>query len=288
MQTELTRLKRKIDAFLEQTFLTTPEKTLTDAMRYSLLAGGKRIRPIIVLAFCNACGGEEDRALKAACAVEMLHTYSLIHDDLPCMDDDALRRGKPTNHVVFGECTATLAGDCLQAEAFGLLLSCELPPERVVKMASYLAHAAGLWGICGGQELDMLGEAKTLTENEITRIHSLKTASLIAACAKIGVAAAGGSEKQLAAAEKYAESLGLAFQIRDDILDVTSDTATLGKPVGSDAENGKNTFVSLYGIEKCEKLVIENTKKAKSAIEGIFEDTAFLAWLADYLADRTK
>lgn len=288
MQTELARLKNKVDACLAGMFSDTPAPTLAEAMQYSLLAGGKRIRPVIALAFCKACGGEADTVLKAACALEMLHTYSLIHDDLPCMDDDDLRRGKPTNHVVFGECTATLAGDCLQAEAFKLLLSSDLPSERVVKMASYLANAAGIYGICGGQELDMLGESKTLSEEELTQIHSLKTASLLVACAKIGVAAAGGSAVQLSAAEKYAEALGLAFQIRDDILDVTSDTATLGKPVGSDAENDKNTFVTLYGIEKCQQLVLENTEKAKAAIKDVFEKGAFLAWLADYLAGRTK
>lgn len=288
MLTEYSRLKSSVDAYLAGLFPDSPAPSLAEAMRYSLLAGGKRIRPVLALAFCKACGGDEGKVMNAACALEMLHTYSLIHDDLPCMDDDDLRRGKPTNHVVFGECTATLAGDCLQAEAFKLLLSSGLPADRVVKMASYLATAAGIYGICGGQELDMLGEAKALDENEITQIHSLKTASLLVACAKIGVAAAGGSEKQLTAAEKYAEALGLAFQIRDDILDVTSDTATLGKPVGSDAENEKNTFVTLYGIENCQQLVLENTEKAKSAIKGVFDNPAFLDWLADYLAGRIK
>lgn len=288
MQTEFDRLRSKINCFLEDTFADSPSPVLADAMRYSLLAGGKRIRPVLVLAFSSASGGDENAALRAACSVEMLHTYSLIHDDLPCMDDDDLRRGKPTNHVVFGECTATLAGDCLQAEAFRLLLSSGLPADRVVKMGSFLSDAAGISGICSGQELDMEGEEKTLTEHDLIKIHSLKTASLLVACAKIGVASAGGNDEQLRAAEAYAYALGLAFQIRDDILDVISSTEELGKPVGSDEENGKNTFVTLYGIEKCEKLVAENTEKAKQALRGRFADTAFLEWLADYLAGRAN
>ena len=265
-----------------------PDETLAESMRYSLLAGGKRVRPVLVLEFAKAAGGNMEDALDAACAVEMLHTYSLIHDDLPCMDDDDLRRGKPTNHVVYGECTAVLAGDALQAECFKILANSGLPAERVVKMVQYLANAAGLMGICGGQVLDIAGEGKSLNAEEITKIHSLKTASLLVACAKMGVAAAGGSESQIKAAEEYAENLGIAFQIRDDILDVISTTEELGKPVGSDDENEKSTFVALFGVDKCIELVEEKTKAAISAVESAFEDTAFLKWLAEYLAGRVN
>ncbi len=265
-----------------------PQKELTQAMRYSLLAGGKRIRPVLVLGFCEASGGDMDRALPAACAVEMLHTYSLIHDDLPCMDNDSLRRGKPTNHVVYGECTATLAGDALQAEAFRTLLSSPLPPERTVKMGQFLGAAAGVYGICGGQILDIAAEGKAAGRDELENIHALKTASLLVACAKIGVAAAGGDELQLEYAGKYAHYLGMAFQIRDDILDVVSTTGELGKPVGSDKKSGKSTFVSLYGVKKCEELVRDNTFKAAEAVKKGFKDSDFLVWLAEYLAGRTK
>ena len=263
-----------------------PDETLAESMRYSLLAGGKRVRPVLVLEFAKAAGGNMEDALDAACAVEMLHTYSLIHDDLPCMDDDDLRRGKPTNHVVYGECTAVLAGDALQAECFKILANSGLPAERVVKMVQYLSNAAGLMGICGGQALDIAGEGKSLNAEEITKIHSLKTASLLVACAKMGVAAADGSESQIKAAEEYAENLGIAFQIRDDILDVISTTEELGKPVGSDDENEKSTFVALFGVDKCIELVEKKTKAAISAVESAFEDTAFLKWFAEYLAGR--
>ena len=265
-----------------------PDETLAESMRYSLLAGGKRIRPVIVLEFAKAAGGDMESALDAACAAEMLHTYSLIHDDLPCMDDDDLRRGKPTNHVVYGECTAVLAGDALQAECFKILANSNLPAERVVKMVRFLSNAAGLMGICGGQALDIAGEGKSLNAEEVSKIHSLKTASLLVACAKMGVAAAGGSDEQLSAAEEYAENLGIAFQIRDDVLDVISTTEELGKPVGSDDENEKSTFVTIFGVDKCLELVEEKTQAAIAAVKGAFENCEFLIWLAEYLAGRVK
>jgi len=265
-----------------------PDETLAESMRYSLLAGGKRIRPVIVLEFAKAAGGDMESALDAACAAEMLHTYSLIHDDLPCMDDDDLRRGKPTNHVVYGECTAVLAGDALQAECFKILANSNLPAERVVKMVQFLSNAAGLMGICGGQALDIAGEGKSLNAKEVSKIHSLKTASLLVACAKMGVAAAGGSDEQLRAAEEYAENLGIAFQIRDDVLDVISTTEELGKPVGSDDENEKSTFVTIFGVDKCLELVEEKTQAAIAAVKGAFENCEFLVWLAEYLAGRAK
>ena len=284
---EYERCRKLIEQHLEQLFVCEiSQKELTESMRYSLLAGGKRIRPVLVMQFCRACGGEEHSSIDAACAVEMLHTYSLIHDDLPCMDNDNLRRGKPTNHVVYGECTATLAGDALQAEAFRILLQSDLPAQRVVKMARFLADAAGVYGICGGQILDMQAQGQTLSQSQMENIHMLKTASLLQACCKIGVAAAGGSEGQLDAAEKYAGAVGLAFQVADDILDCTSTTQQLGKPVMSDAQNNKNTFVRMYGVEKCRQIILEQTEEAKRYVRGEFENTEFLEWFAGFLAER--
>ena len=276
-----------IEKRLEEHFETeVPQRELYDAMRYSLLAGGKRIRPVIVLKFAEACGGNAKKALPAACAVEMLHTYSLIHDDLPCMDDDDLRRGMPTNHKVYGECTAVLAGDALQAAAFEEILTSDLSYEIKAETAKELAMAAGENGICGGQYLDMEGEKRAFNIDEITTVHEMKTASMIKAAARMGVIAGGGSSKQLEAATKYADAIGVAFQIRDDILDYTSTTEELGKPVGSDAESGKSTFASLLGIEKCEEIIETKTQEAKEAVRGAFEDTEFLLWLADMLAKR--
>ena len=259
---------------------------LAEAMRYSLLAGGKRIRPLLVLEFCRIAGGDIEKALPVACAVEMVHTYSLIHDDLPCMDNDDLRRGKPTNHVVFGECTATLAGDALQAEAFRTILSTELPAEMRAECARLLAEAAGENGICGGQQLDMEGEGKALTKEELMDINDRKTSAMIYAACLMGVTCGGGNEQQREAAAKYAKALGLAFQIRDDMLDVISTESELGKPIGSDAREGKNTFMALYGLERCGAYVHELSEQAAAAVDGAFADSAFLQQLARSLADR--
>mgnify|MGYP004653260947 CR=1 FL=1 len=261
---------------------------LAEAMRYSLLAGGKRIRPLLVLEFCRIAGGDVEKALPVACAVEMLHTYSLIHDDLPCMDNDELRRGKPTNHMVYGECTATLAGDALQAEAFGTILRCDLPPTVKASCAEILAGAVGLDGMCGGQFLDMSWEGRTLTEQELTEINIRKTGALLVAACQMGVAAAGGSELMLAAAGHYGSSIGLAFQIRDDMLDVLSTAEELGKPIGSDLEENKNTYMVLMGREGCEKTIAKLTDFAKNVLDEAFEDTAFLKELADALSTREK
>ncbi len=284
---ELNACRAMVDAQLEQYFLeAAPDKTLADAMRYSLLAGGKRLRPILVLHFARACGGKMEDALEAACAVEMLHTYSLIHDDLPCMDDDALRRGKPTNHVVYGECTATLAGDALQAAAFETLSRSKLPAESVVKMVQVLARAAGYQGICLGQTLDMLSEGRRLTLDELSVIHHYKTAALLIAAAQLGVLAAGGKEGQLLAAERYARHLGLAYQVKDDILDYTSSTEVLGKPVGSDKENNKTTFASIMTLHDANHIAHDQTHYAIAALRGNFADTDFLEGLAVYLEER--
>ena len=283
--------KRKIDAALEDSFRGAegmPFEGLTEAMRYSLLAGGKRIRPMLVLEFCRVCGGDVEAAMPVACAVEMLHTYSLIHDDLPCMDNDSLRRGRPTNHVVYGECTATLAGDALQAEAFGTILRSSLPAARRAECAEYLADGAGIDGMCGGQYLDMLGEDKTLTEEELTDINSRKTGALLIAACRMGVAAGGGSAEQMEAAIQYGAAIGAAFQLRDDMLDVIGNEQELGKPIGSDAQEQKNTYMAIYGAERCTQMIEKLTARAKDVLREAFEDTAFLCDLADSMAFRTN
>lgn len=258
---------------------------LLDSMNYSLTAGGKRIRPILTLEFCRVCGGDVDAALPVACAVEMLHTYSLIHDDLPCMDNDDLRRGKPTNHMVYGECTAVLAGDALQAEAFGTILKSELPAERRAQCAEFLSVAAGVDGICGGQFIDMEAEAKTLSAEELTELQSRKTGSLLVAACTMGAAAAGADEKAINLATRYGSCLGAAFQIRDDMLDVLSTAEELGKPIGSDAQEGKVTNMSMYGEEKCRQMIEIITNVAKDCAREL-GDADFLCELADRMVVR--
>ncbi|NLH01440.1 MAG: polyprenyl synthetase family protein [Clostridiales bacterium] len=259
---------------------------LLQAMRYSLLAGGKRVRPVLVLEFCAAAGGCSETALPVACAVEMLHTYSLIHDDLPCMDNDDMRRGKPTNHKIYGETTAVLAGDALQAEAFKTILSSKLPADIRAECARILADAAGENGICGGQYLDMKGESEYLKVDELFEMCRRKTASLISAACKIGAVIGRADEKQLEAAESYGNFVGLAFQIRDDIIDVLSTSEELGKPAGSDAREGKSTFMSLLGLEKCEEYLTELTEKAKEVVLCTYPAPKFLVEFAEELRIR--
>ena len=260
---------------------------LLESMDYSLTAGGKRIRPVLTLEFCRICGGDTEKALPVACAVEMLHTYSLIHDDLPCMDNDDLRRGRPTNHKVFGECTAVLAGDALQAEAFGKILRCALPAERKAACAEALADAAGIDGICGGQFMDMDSETRAMTEEELSELQSRKTGSLLAAACRMGVLSAGGTQAQEDAAMRYGAALGAAFQIRDDMLDVLGAEAELGKPIGSDAASGKTTFMTLYGAEKCASMA-EKLTEAAVAAAGELPESGFLAEMARRLARRDR
>ncbi|MBR3293531.1 MAG: polyprenyl synthetase family protein [Oscillospiraceae bacterium] len=265
-----------------------PFAGLAEAMRYSLLAGGKRIRAILTLEFCRLCGGDIQAALPVACAIEMLHAYSLIHDDLPCMDNDDLRRGKPTNHVVYGECTAILAGDALQAEAFGTILRSGLPAERRANCAEDLANAVGLEGMCGGQFLDMLGEGKRLSEQELDEINGRKTGALLTAACGMGVHAAGGTEEQWKAASLFGAVIGHAFQLRDDMLDVIGSEQELGKPIGSDAQEQKNTYVSLCGMDVCAQRIERLSAYAKQLLRENFVDTAFLCELVDSLAERTN
>lgn len=260
---------------------------LQEAMEYSLLAGGKRIRPVLTLETCRLCGGEPELALPFACGVEMIHTYSLIHDDLPAMDDDALRRGRATNHVVYGEATAILAGDGLLTAAFEQLAQADLPAERVVEAVACLSRCAGPAGMVGGQALDMAGEGRGMSRSELEQLQSLKTGALISAAAQLGCIAAGGSPEQRERIQIYAQALGRAFQVRDDMLDVISSDQELGKPVGSDRTNEKSTFVTALGLEGCQRLVDELTARAVTALDG-FEKPEFHIWLAELLARRNK
>ncbi|MCL2562690.1 MAG: polyprenyl synthetase family protein [Oscillospiraceae bacterium] len=261
-------------------------KPLYDAMRYSLLGGGKRIRPVLALEFCRISGGDPNRALPFAAAVEMIHTYSLCHDDLPAMDDDDLRRGRPTCHVEYGEAMAILAGDALQSAAFRAVLAADLPEDARCRAGLILARHAGEDGMVAGQVLDLEGETRPLTEIELGQVHLLKTAALIQAACTMGVVAGGGSEAQVTAASRFARALGTAFQIRDDILDCVGDEAMLGKAIGSDAASGKTTFVTLYGLARAELMLREQTDAAKAALVGAFDDTDRLLWLADWLLGR--
>ena len=261
-----------------------PYGDLYNSMRYSLLAGGKRIRPVIALEFARLGGLEWRQALPVACGLELMHTYSLIHDDLPCMDDDDLRRGKPTNHRVYGETMAVLAGDALQPEAFRLILSADgIPSDRLAACALILARAAGADGMVGGQVLDTLHAPQTA--EELTKVHELKTGAMICAAAEIGCAASAAPEKLCTAAGEYARQLGLAFQIRDDMLDVTGEEKTFGKPIGSDQADGKVTFADLLGVQGCEDAVRACTERAKKALAA-FPEREFLYSLADALAER--
>lgn len=285
---ELQEYQKKIERFLENCIAARrgqPQDLLFDAMGYSLLAGGKRLRPVLTLAFCRACGGEAEAALPFGAAVEMIHTYSLIHDDLPCMDNDDYRRGKLTNHKVYGEAVACLAGDALLTDAFGVLASARLPAEKVVLAASVLAENAGSFGMVGGQILDIQSERRTCTEQEVLDIQTRKTGALLNAACALGVLAGGGSEEQMEAACSFAGLLGLAFQIRDDILDVVGDARTLGKATGMDGE--KNTFVRLYGLDRCEEMVRAYTERAVGFLSA-FPEHDFLETLARSLTDRQK
>ena len=270
---------------------------LEEAMRYSLLAGGKRIRPILTMKFCEAAGGTLEEALDFGCGVEMLHTYSLIHDDLPCMDNDDFRRGTPTSHKQFGECVAILAGDALQAAAFQTVLSAEGEWRHGGKMAvalaaKILAEAAGEMGMCGGQYWDTVGNGQPRMAEDLTDINDKKTGALLRAACMMGVCASMGrrevDESCMDAAWNYATNLGLAFQIRDDILDAVSTAEELGKPAGSDAANQKATYVTLLGVEASEALVRDYTARAKEALDSgrWLGNTSFLAELADSLAAR--
>jgi len=279
------RFRREAEDYLSTLFTgERPYGRLQEAMRYSLLAGGKRVRPVLAMAVCEALGGDTGLALPLGCALELVHTYSLIHDDLPCMDDDDLRRGRPTCHKVYGETLAVLAGDALQAEAFRLIASVEgLSGEQRSEAVLALASACGGDGMVAGQVLDMAPQ--TESEAERRQLCALKTGALLRAAAALGSIAAGASPEERRQAEAYAGHIGLAFQVRDDMLDVIADQEEFGKPVGSDRAAGKRTFVDLLGLDGCKELVAEETRLAKEAV-SVFSDKGFLLALADSLAER--
>ncbi len=260
---------------------------LIDAMAYSAEAGGKRIRPKLLMEFMRVAGGNPENAINFACALEMIHTYSLIHDDLPCMDDDDMRRGKPSCHIKFGEATALLAGDALLTDAFSVALSTEnVPFDRVCRAAKVLSECAGSDGMIGGQVIDLKYEEQKAPFNVVLELYRLKTGALLKAAATIGCILAGANEEMISAACCFAERIGLAFQIRDDILDIISTAEELGKPIGSDAESEKSTYVSLVGLDKAQEDVISFTNEAINALDAFSADTTELKAFALKLIDR--
>ena len=278
-------VKKALEEYVSE---QSPAPKLAQAMRYSLLAGGKCIRPALVLEFYRQLDENYEKALPLACAFEMIHAYSLIHDDMPIMDDDDMRRGKPSCHIAFGEQTALLAGDALQALAFETALKCDSlyhSPKNIIAAVSVLAEAAGMRGMAGGQMLDLENAGRSTDIEHLKLIHSLKTGAMITGAAKAGCLLAGATPEDAGAAEEYAEAIGLAYQIVDDILDVTADETELGKPLGSDLENGKQTYVTLLGIDGSRELVRKLSERAKAAASG-FKYGQSLCELADYLAAR--
>jgi geranylgeranyl diphosphate synthase type II len=266
-----------------------PESRVIEAMRYSLFAGGKRLRPILCLAASEAVGGETQSAMPAGCALEMIHTYSLIHDDLPAMDDDDLRRGKPTNHKVFGEAIAILAGDALLTEAFVLLSEySSLLPEKTVQVIKVIAEAASYRGMVGGQVVDMLSQNKPADLKTVQQMHRRKTAALIAAATESGALAGKGSEAQVAALARYGRAIGLAFQIADDILDIEGDTELLGKTTGADEARGKVTYPAAVGLERSRQAADEVVEDALAALGGFDDRANPLRSLAHYIITRKK
>jgi geranylgeranyl diphosphate synthase type II len=267
----------------------TKPATIHRAMRYSLLSGGKRLRPLLCCAASEACGGTARAALPAACAVEMVHAYSLIHDDLPCMDDDDLRRGKPTSHIVFGEGMAVLAGDALLTEAFAVLAQAKPHARHTASdLVAELARAAGSRGLIAGQVADLEAEGRKPSEPALHFIHAAKTGMLLRAALKLGAMCAGGSKAQIAALDRFGFALGLAFQIQDDILDATQSAKKLGKTAGKDASAGKMTFPALYGLEKSRALAAQWTDDAIGALKVFGYRGKALRALAEGLLARDK
>lgn len=263
---------------------------LYHAMHYSVMNGGKRVRPLLTLASCEAVGGHIQQAISPACAVELIHAYSLVHDDLPAMDDDSLRRGKPTTHIAFDEATAILAGDALQTLAFELLSSPELtqqPPEAKLRMLQLLAQASGAAGMVGGQAFDLEATGRAVTLEQLEHIHRQKTGALINASVQIGALASGlATEQQLQQLSDYATAIGLAFQVQDDILDITADTQTLGKQQGSDKVLDKATYPALMGLEKAQDYAKQLQEQALDALAGFAQSADILRELARYIVTR--
>jgi farnesyl diphosphate synthase len=282
------RLQRTEEALSAWVPARAPAR-LGEAMRYAVLDGGKRLRPLLVLGACEAVGGNEQAALRAGCAVELIHAYSLVHDDMPCMDNDVLRRGKPTVHVQFGEATALLAGDALQALAFELLAPDDagIPERTQARLCRLLARAAGQAGMAGGQAIDLAAVGKSLTESELRTMHRLKTGALLQASVMMGAACGEADTGALAGLSAYGRAVGLAFQVVDDILDVTADSATLGKTAGKDAAQDKPTYVSLLGLEAARRHAAELLEQARTALQATgLADTRALRALAEMVVHR--
>lgn len=264
---------------------------VTEAMEYSISAGGKRIRPVLTLAFCKACGGEVKNSLAVACAIEMMHTFSLIHDDLPCMDNDDYRRGRESCHKKFDEATALLAGDALAIYPFQVIAESaqkgEISCEAAIRISRLFAECAGKDGMIAGQQIDIENEGKTPSDALLTKMYILKTSELLKIACCSGCIAAGGSDEQVEFASEYAKNLGLAFQIVDDILDITGDAKMLGKPVGSDEKSGKVTYATLHGVEQSQKKAAELTDNALRCLSH-FDNDEFLVELTNMLLNRNK
>ncbi|WP_296977350.1 polyprenyl synthetase family protein [uncultured Eubacterium sp.] len=263
------------------------EAKMLEAMRYSVENGGKRIRPMLTLEFCRMCGGDVNKALPYACAIEYIHTYSLIHDDLPCMDNDDMRRGKPSCHKMYGEATALLAGDALLTHAFEICSASELSDSQNLRAVSLLSQNAGVGGMIGGQVIDLKYEQSDPSISDILTVHRLKTGALISAACILGCIAAGADDEKIALASRYAYMIGTAFQIRDDLLDIVGDEEKLGKPVGSDADNDKTTYVTLVGADRAQQDVKTLTDKAIEILDS-FSENDFMKTLSEYLVNREK
>lgn len=280
---------KQIDKYLEKYLFqkNNPQSIIYEAMRYSVFAGGKRLRPMLMLNVCKMCGGDEKEVVPFACAIEFIHTYSLIHDDLPSMDNDDLRRGMPTSHIKFGEATAVLAGDALLNRAFEVVSEYNGDkPQRAIKAINMLAVSSGADGMIGGQIVDMQSEGKKITLDELKYLHLNKTGAIIRSACTIGALMSNATDNEIEAIDEFAQNLGIAFQIQDDILDVIGDEKELGKPIGSDSDGGKNTYVALVGLEKSKELASEYSQKAKKSLEMFGGKAEFLIKLTDYLTKR--
>lgn len=287
MQRKIELINRELDSiYAENTALNA---TLAKSMNYSLMAGGKRLRPILVMAAADAVGADGEKFLHLATSIEMIHTYSLIHDDLPAMDNDDYRRGKLTNHKVFGDGIAVLAGDALLTLAFEVIAdSPNVDTGKKLKVIKEMSHAAGAEGMVGGQVIDLESEGKKIDMDTLRKMHSAKTGALFCAAIRSGAILGGATDKQLADLTQYARQFGLAFQITDDILDVTGDEASIGKPVGSDEKNHKSTYVTLGSLESARKLAQKAVEEAKKALADFGKEADFLRELVDYLISRKK
>lgn len=288
MKNELMEKIKIIDEALDKYIpeCDNPQSVIYRAMRYSIFAGGKRLRPILMTEVCRMCGGNTEDVMPFACAMEMIHTYSLIHDDLPAMDNDDLRRGMPTSHIKFGEANAILAGDALLNKAFETVSQYGEKAPNAMRAIAIMAKSSGTEGMIGGQIVDIESEGKDIDIEQLKYIHLLKTGAIIRSSCVIGAVIAGAREEEINAVDEFAANLGVAFQIQDDILDVVGTEAELGKPIGSDEKSDKNTYVKLFGLEKSEAIVAEYSNKAMDALNIFGRKAEFLKRLTKYLSDR--